>query len=178
MIAKDLSESVNSVQSQSMSIGWDSMASINVVSDLGMLSDVKELEKKTKVIGLGGELEITHEGTCNAFGGIKMKYIPGGQTPNLLSIAETLKSDDEGFEGIAILTSGGAIKFRAYPAVLKAVQDVVDALVDADLIEGRASVVNGVYKQFCDGEGFGDAAYAVTSMYASRVPLNQLLKLL
>ncbi len=90
----------------------------------------------------------------------------------MLSLAETLKADDEGIDGIAILTSEGAIKFRAYPAVLKAVQEVVNALVDADLIEGKAQVVNGVYKQFCDVEDADHAAYAVTSMYASRVPLT------
>jgi hypothetical protein len=76
-------ETVNAVVKKGMSIGWDTMASVNVAKDLSMLSDVKELDS-CKVTGLGGELEITHEGVCEAFGGITMKYIPGGKTPNLL----------------------------------------------------------------------------------------------
>lgn len=172
VISEESPESVNSVIGKKMNIGWDTMASINVVSDLSLLTEVKELEKKSKVVGLGGEREITHEGICEAFGGIKMKYIPGGMTPNLLSIAEALKANEDGIEGLALMTSAGAIKFRAYPKVLKAVQEIVDALIEHDLIEGKAQVVNGVYKQFCEGDLDEDEAYAVTSMYANRVPLT------
>ena len=71
-------ETVNAtVVKKGMSLGWDTMASVNVARDLSMLSNIKELECQCKVTGLGGEMAITHEGVCEAFGGITMKYIPG-----------------------------------------------------------------------------------------------------
>jgi hypothetical protein len=151
------------------------------VMKLEMLEDPKPLLMvwvgKCTVNGLGGEMEVTHEGICPAFG-LKMKYIDKGATPNLMSLATVLQEDKEGLQGIAIFTSEGAVRFKAYPQVLAEVQKIIDALVEADLIEGYAEVKNGVYVQSFGGDGCGDGkgkddeACAVTSIYAGRVPLS------
>jgi hypothetical protein len=103
-----------------------------------------------------------------------MKYIRDGGTPNLMSLARVLGEDDQGLKGLAIFTDAGAVRFRAYPKVAEEVQKIVDALVEADLIEGYTEMKNGVYQQTFVGSGGcgGEEAYAVTSMYASRVPLS------
>jgi hypothetical protein len=153
-------------------LGWDSMASVHVAKELEMLDNPVRVEGK-KVNGLGGERDVTHEGMCNAFN-LRMKYIRDGGTPNLMSLAKVLGDDDRGLKGIAIFTDTGAIRFRAYPQVVAEVQKIVDALVEANLVEGYAEMRNGVYQQTFGGapESGDDKAYAVTSMYASRVPLS------
>lgn len=77
-------------------------------------------------------------------------------------------------EGIAIFISKGAVRFRAYPQVLDEVQKVMDALMDANLIEGYAEVQwSIVYAQ-----SFGGFVCAVMSLYTSRAPLSSRKKLL
>ena len=168
-------DTVNSVKEVkgSMMLGWDSMASIHVAKSLEILREPTLVEKACLVNGLGGERMVTHEGMCPAFN-LKMKFIQDGGTPNLMSLAKVLEEDEKGFKGIAIFTDKEAVRFRAYPGVVEKVQAVIDAITNEGLVEGYAEVRSGVYQQSFQKDecADGDQAMAVTSMYASRVPLS------
>jgi hypothetical protein len=171
--------SVNEVEDQKpIYLGWDTMASINVASDLGIIPGAQKVQNKKNAQGLGGELAITHEGRSPLFG-LEMKYIEGGETPHLASVASQLLPDKDGETGIAIFTVKGAVRLRANEDMHRALAKFVDKAQERGRVEGHAMVRNGVYlEKFDCGEqentpqGDQDHVCAVTSMYAHRSPLS------
>ena len=159
-------------------LGWDTMASIHVANSMEMIPDAQAVVNKKTAHGLGGELAITHVGRSPLFG-LDMKFIEGGETPNLASVAAQLQSDDDGETGIAIFTSKGAVRIRANADMHSALAKFVDKAEECGRLEGQAKVTNGVYLETYEGEPEDvlnsrptDQACAVTSMYAHRVPLS------
>lgn len=179
IITSDASdETVLSVSHQgtSQKLGWDSMASIHVSSDKNLLHGVTELRHKRNASGMGGTLPITHTGYSNMFN-LQMHVIPGGNTPNIKSMGKALQTDGDGTEYVAIFTGKGATQISLTPRSKQQIMQVLAEAEDEQKIIGTAIQRNGVYE-----ESFGEEeevkptteeqAFAVTSMYTSRVPMS------
>jgi hypothetical protein len=169
--------SVRESKAHPVYLGWDTMASIHVANSLDIIPSAQELSNKKMAHGLGGERSITHLGRSPIFG-LDMKYIEGGETPNLASVATQLEADKDGETGIAIFTSKGAVRIRANADMHSALAKFVDKAEAHGRVEGQAMVKNGVYLERYEAETShvsqteSDHACAVTSMYAHRVPLS------
>lgn len=130
----------------SHSIGWDTMASINVANDLTLIPGAKPLPIAKAAFGVGGRRAITHSGPSPIFG-MEMVYIEGGESPNLMSVARALQRDKTGLDGCAIFTADGAIRFRSTEKVKALLAQLYQELETNDLIEGRAVMKNNVYTE-------------------------------
>ena len=181
------SEQVQSVTTQRVStkLGWDTMASLHVAKSLESLPGARQVKTERQAQGLGGTLEITHQGVNPIFN-LEMAYIDGGETPNLMSVGKILQPDESGKSGVAIFTKKGAVRMRTNGAIDRAIQQIMDKAQEQNLIEGYARMKDGVYtEEFGDGETESEStqenACAVNSMYASRVPFateNQVIGML
>lgn len=186
VLLKKQHQSVYTVKARSgrHKLGWDTMASINVAKDRSVIPNAQALEKIREACGVGGSRPITHVGTSEIFGGLKMSYIDGGETPNLMSVARELQKDAEGRPGVAIFSESGAVRFRVTPELMTRITQLVDQATAEDLVEGEAVMKNYVYEQVFSVEGdLGEdlesmsedapAAYAVShNMFGSRIRLS------
>lgn len=136
------------------------MASIHVANDMSIIPGAQALDSHKTAHGLGGAKSITHVGRSQIFG-LDMKFIEGGETPNLASVASQLQADADG-------------------DMQSALAKFVDKAEEYGRLEGQAMVKNGVYlEQFNQLDDVMDPvmameeqACAVSSMYAHRVPLS------
>jgi hypothetical protein len=169
-------------------LGWDSMASINVVQNLDDIPGARRLRTAREAVGVGGAKPITHSGKSEVFGGIDMAYIEGGGVPNLLSMGRSLQADSTGHPGIAIFTDKGAVRFRAPPKLQRVIEQLVSQVDSAGLVEGTAVQRGFVYEEDFggatptetdEGAALRESAYGVSvNMYASRVHLDKVDHLL
>jgi hypothetical protein len=129
-------------------LGWDSGASITCTSDLSFIEN--PIQQKIVMIasGLGGKRTITHVGKSKTFNDLKMHYIKDGQTPNLLSVAESLEKDAGSKKRkYALFSANGAVRFEANKKVAGLLENLYEAVEDENAILGTAKVVNKVYYQ-------------------------------
>ena len=166
----------NSNSYSSNKLGWDSMASIHVAKNKDDLGSIAKLRTPRSASGMGGILPITHQGYNSQFR-LQMHVIEGGQTPNIKSVGQALKTDVDGTEFVAIFTAKGATQMSL---TRESKRQIMDILTDAERdqrIIGTAVQRNGIYE-----EDFGsglesepsedEKAFAVTSMYTHRVPMS------
>lgn len=129
-------------------LAWDSGSSITCTSDMSFIESPVKLDKVDSAIGLGGKREITHMGTSKTFDGLSMKYIKDGQTPNLLSIADSLRgTESDAKRKFAIFSATGAMRFEADDKTLGMLNRLYDHADKNNLVLGTANVVNKVYYQ-------------------------------
>lgn len=154
----------------SATIGWDTMASINVAGSLEVIPDARRVDSGRNAVGVGGVRPITHVGTCPR-SGLEMSYIGGG-TPNLMSLGRVLQPDDAGESGIAIFTSHGAVRVRATSGIFAEIMELVARAEEAGRVEGFAVMRNYVYEETLAPP---ETALAVTtSLFAHRIRLDSL----
>lgn len=155
------------------------MASIHVACDKASLSGLTELRSHKSASGMGGTLPITHTGYNSTFD-LQMHVIPGGNTPNIKSVGQALQTDGDGTEYAAIFTAKGATQIALTARSKKQLMQILEEAEDEENIVGTAMQRNGIYE-----ESFGESdegehaelteeekAFAVTSMYTSRVPMS------
>jgi hypothetical protein len=132
---------------QLINIGWDSMASTNVVESLDLLEQPKTLTVPGKASGLGGTMLITHTGRSKTFQNRSMDYIKDGKVPNLLSIGKELQEQEDGTTGIAIFNHAGAVHFRSTPELERKINAIIEKVARDGNITGEAVIKNHVYVQ-------------------------------
>ena len=152
------------------------MASIHVSSDKNLLCGVTELKHKRNASGMGGTLPITHTGYSNTFN-LQMHVIPDGKTPNIKSIGKALQTDGDGTEYVAIFAGKGATQFALTQRSKKQIMQILAEAEEEQRIIGTAIQKNGIYEESFghdeyDGQTTDEQAFAVTSMYTSRVPMS------
>lgn len=160
-------------------LGWDSMASINVAKDgtEKTLANLVKVHSNRSAMGLGGSKPITHSGYSTQFG-LQMHVIPGGNTPNIKSVARALQTEEDGTEYMAIFTAKGATQLRLNERSKQQIMQILNEASDSQSIVGTAVQCNGVYvENFGEEPAYGkmsedEKAFAVTSMYTHRVPMS------
>ena len=179
-MADELAEQILNVKSSancsSTKLGWDSMASIHVAKNKDDLGSIAKLRFPRSASGMGGILPITHQGYNPRFG-LHMHVIEGGQTPNIKSVGQALKTDGDGTEFVAIFTAKGAAQMSLTRESKRKLMDILSEAERDQRIVGTAVQRNSIYE-----EDFGsgmesepsedEKAFAVTSMYTHRVPMN------
>jgi len=132
---------------RAQSLGWDSMASIHVVNDISLIPEAKQVRRPRNAAGVGGVRPITHKGSSPLFNGMRMSFIEGSETPNLMSLGRVLQVDETGLPGMEIFTDSGAVRFRADSDIQRKVSRLVDALEAAGLLESTAVMRKHVYEE-------------------------------
>ena len=110
---------------------------------------------------------------------LHMHIIPGGNTPNIKSIGKALQTNGDGTEFMAIFTAKGATQVELTERSKKQIMQILDEAEQMQKIVGTAVQRNGIYEEdfgyseHIAGELSGEEkAFAVTSMYTSRVPMS------
>ncbi len=128
-------------------LAWDTGASITCTSDITFIEKSEELREIQTASGLGGKRNIPHSGISKTFDGIHMNYIENGQTPNLLSIARSLKSKEDGNRKYAIFSTKGAVHVEADETITILLDKIDEHAECNNLILGMAAAENNVYYQ-------------------------------
>jgi uncharacterized protein with GYD domain len=183
LLACATSESVVPSATDVQYLGWDSMCSLHVASELSVIPDAKTLRKPKEAVGMGGVKPITHKGHSAMFGKV-MSYIHGGGTPNLLSVGQECQPDKTGLPGVVLFSASGAVRLRVTPESMAAFAELVDQAEVEGLVQGKAVLHNNVYKEAFGPNGAVEpeevypvespkSAFAIShSMFASRVRLD------
>lgn len=124
-------------------LGWDSMCSLHVASDLAVIPGALPLRKPKEAVGMGGVKPITHKGHSAVFGK-DMSYIEGGGTPNLLSVGQECQRDASGMQGVVVFSANGAVRMRVTPELKMAFADLVNQAEAEGLVQGKAVLHNNV----------------------------------